>query len=215
LSDMGHIDPMYQYSLKWYSMIFQRSLEQSEKSDNKQTRSLNIIEEFTLQLYNNVCQSLFEKDKLLFSYLICLKVMDERDELDQIENRFMLTGGIQVEPKEPNPASHWLVDKAWCTIEEMSDKIPHFKGFDKEFRDEVKVWEKIYNSPQPHNVEESEWPEKWVEDTMFHRIMILKILRPDKIVPAIQGLISEEKELGTKFIQPPPFDLKRNYEEAK
>jgi dynein heavy chain len=27
LSDMSNIDPMYQYSLKWYSMIFQRSLE--------------------------------------------------------------------------------------------------------------------------------------------------------------------------------------------
>ena len=214
LSDMSHIDPMYQYSLKWYSMIFQRSLEQSEPGD-KNTRIGNIIKEFTDQLYNNVCQSLFEKDKLLFSYLMCLKVMDERGELDQIENRFMLTGGIQVEPVKPNPASHWLIDKAWCTIEEMSEKIPHFKGFDKEFEENVKVWEKIYNSPKPNSLEDTEWPEKWVEDTTLHRIMILKIIRPDKIVPAIQDLICEEKELGHHFIQPPPFDLKKNYEEAR
>lgn len=214
LSDMSNIDPMYQYSLKWYVMIFQRALESSEPGD-KQTRSLNIIKEFTLQLYNNVCQSLFEKDKLLFSYLMCLKVMDERSELNQVENRFMLTGGIQVVPVKPNPASHWLLDKAWCTIEEMSKLIPHFKGFDKEFEENVKTWEKIYNYAQPQNYEEAEWPEKWLEDSIFHKIMILKILRPDKIVAAIQNLVVEEKELGTKFIQPPPFDLKRNYEEAR
>jgi len=195
-------------------MIFQRSLEQSEPGD-KNTRIGNIITEFTSQLYNNVCQSLFERDKLLFSYLMCLKVMDERGDLDQIENRFMLTGGIQVEPKKPNPASHWLLDKAWCTIEEMSEKIPFFKGFDKEFEEDVKDWEKIYNSPTPHDIEETEWPEKWVNESPFRRIIILKIIRPDKIVAAIQNLIVEEKELGEQFIRPPPFDLKKNYEEAR
>lgn len=140
LSDMSHIDPMYQYSLKWYAMIFQRSLEQSESGD-KSTRIGNILKEFTSQLYNSVCQSLFEKDKLLFSYLMCMKVMDERGETEPVENRFMLTGGIQVIPQRPNPASHWLVDSAWCTIEEMSEKIPHFKDFDKEFEENVKIWE--------------------------------------------------------------------------
>ena len=214
LSDMSHIDPMYQYSLKWYAMIFQRSLEQSESGD-KSTRIGNILKEFTSQLYNSVCQSLFEKDKLLFSYLMCMKVMDERGETEPVENRFMLTGGIQVIPQRPNPASHWLVDSAWCTIEEMSEKIPHFKDFDKEFEENVKIWEKIYNSPTPHKIDEVEWSEKWAEDTMFHRIMILKIIRPDKIIPAIQDLICAEKELGHDFIQPPPFDLKKNYEEAR
>jgi dynein heavy chain len=214
LSDMSNIGDMYQYSLKWYSSIFQKALEQSEVGE-KNIRSANIIKEFSIQLYNNVCQSLFEKDKLLFSYLMCLKVMDERDEVDPTESRFMLTGGIQVEPKNPNPAAHWLTDKAWCTIEEMTEKIPHFKNFDKEFNENVKSWEKVYNSQMPHNLEETEWPEKYVEDTAFHRIMILNILRPDKVISAIQDIISDEKELGAKFIQPPPFDLKKNFEEAK
>jgi len=214
LSDMANINAMYQYSLKWYEMIFSRSLDLSEPGD-KNTRSLNIIKEFTKQLYNNVCQSLFECDKLLFSYLMCLKVMDEKGELDQIENRFMLTGGIQVEPKNPNPASHWLNNISWCTIEEMSEKIPHFKTLRKDFEENIKMWENIYNSQTPHKIDEVDWPEKYVEDSMYHRIMILKIIRPDKVIPAIQDLISQEKELGPLFIQPPPFDLKRNYEEAK
>jgi dynein heavy chain len=188
LSDMSHIDPMYQYSLKWYEMIFQRSLEKSEPG-TKQTRIGNIIKEFTKQLYNNVCQSLFEKDKLLFSYLMCLKVMDERNELDQIENRFMLTGGTSADMKQPNPAPHWLPDRAWCTIEEMSEKLIRYKGFDQEFIDSIHVWENVYNSASPHNIEEVPWPEKWAEDTAFHRILILRIIRPDKVVKAIQELI--------------------------
>lgn len=185
---MANIDPMYQYSLKWYEMIFQRSLDRAE-AGAKQVRIGNIIREFTQQLYKNVCQSLFEKDKLLFSFLMCLKVMDEREELDQVENRFMLTGGIKADMNKPNPAPHWLIDKAWCTIEEMSEKLPYFEGFDLEFSENIHVWENIYNSSEPHNIESVPWPEKWIEDTPYHRIMILRVIRPDKVISAIQDLI--------------------------
>ena len=210
---MANIDPMYQYSLKWYEMIFQRSLDRAE-AGAKQVRIGNIIREFTQQLYKNVCQSLFEKDKLLFSFLMCLKVMDEREELDQVENRFMLTGGIKADMNKPNPAPHWLIDKAWCTIEEMSEKLPYFEGFDLEFSENIHVWENIYNSSEPHNIESVPWPEKWIEDTPYHRIMILRVIRPDKVISAIQDLICEEKELGHQYIEPPPFDLKKCYEES-
>jgi dynein heavy chain len=115
--------------------------------------------------------------------------MDERGELNQIENRFMLTGGTSVESARPNPAPQWLTDKSWCTIMEMAEKIPHFEGFDKDFEDDIGSWERIYNSAVPHKIEEIEWPGKYNEESVFHRIMILRILRPDKIIPAIQDLI--------------------------
>ena len=44
------------------------------------------------------------------------------------------------------------------------------------------------------------WPGKWSDITILRRIIVLRILRPDKVIPAIQQLIKKERELGKKYI---------------
>jgi dynein heavy chain len=96
LAELMNIDPMYQYSLKFFSSIFERALDKADggkvdKAD-RAGRKFFFIKKFTRLLYKNVCRSLFEKDKLLFSFLMCLKIMEEMKELDPIEARFLMTG---------------------------------------------------------------------------------------------------------------------------
>jgi dynein heavy chain len=142
IADLANVDPMYQYSLKWFTSIFEKSIDRVEKSDaknpsnqEKKERIVNLINSFTDLLYSNVCRSLFSKDKLLFSFLLCMKIMEERDELDTLEKRFVMTGGTWVESSRPNPTGDngWLLHKSWYTIQEMASKIEAFKGFDIEF----------------------------------------------------------------------------------
>jgi dynein heavy chain len=64
-------------------MIYERALDKAEgkgieKSDKNGRRAF-FIKKFTSLLYKNVCRSLFEKDKLLFSFLMCLKIMEENE----------------------------------------------------------------------------------------------------------------------------------------
>jgi hypothetical protein len=54
---------------------------------------------------NNVCRSLFEKDKLLFSFLLAAKVMTGDGKLDQAEARFFLQGSISMALRKPNPVT--------------------------------------------------------------------------------------------------------------
>jgi len=77
-------------------------------------------------MYRNVSRSLFVKDKLLFSLLICLKIMDEVQEatggLNISEIRYLMTGGTSVNMERANPAGEdsWLLNKTWCGILEVS-----------------------------------------------------------------------------------------------
>jgi dynein heavy chain len=97
-----------------------------------------------------------------------------------------MTGATSVSMERPNPSGDngWLSDKAWASILEMSRVIPCFTGFDRDFEKHLNEWEKIYNSLKPHSVKEA-WPDKWQELSLFRRLLVLRILRPDKVIPGI------------------------------
>jgi dynein heavy chain len=120
LSDLMNVDPMYQYSLKFFCMIYERALDRAEGKVDKNERNKRkdfFVKKFTSLLYKNVCRSLFEKDKLLFSFLMCMKIMEEQGTLDPTEARFLMTGATSIEMERPNPTGGtWLTDKAWASI---------------------------------------------------------------------------------------------------
>ena len=105
---------MRQYSLDWFIDLFVRAIADSEPSDVLDDRMENLNSHFQYFLYRNVCRSLFEKDKLAFSLLLCVALLKGYDKLDGQEWRFLLTGGILLDASSapPNPAPEWMSQKA-------------------------------------------------------------------------------------------------------
>ena len=117
---------MCQYSLDWFIDLFVRAIADSEPSDVLDDRMENLNSHFQYFLYRNVCRSLFEKDKLAFSLLLCVALLKGYDKLDGQEWRFLLTGGILLDASSapPNPAPEWMSQKAPPPLRRPPHRIP-------------------------------------------------------------------------------------------
>jgi dynein heavy chain len=102
IADLFQIDHMYHFSLSWFLQVFVGALSkvkykcsifliiQSDMVEDTDMRVKLINDLMTDLVYRNVSSAIFEKHKLLFSFLICVRLLG--DEVNPDEWRFLLNG---------------------------------------------------------------------------------------------------------------------------
>ncbi len=120
----------------WYSQVpatfhfRDGSLQQVADLD---TRISTLNDFFTYLLYCNVARSLFQKDKLLLSFSICITNLRGQGKFDIEEWNFLLSGAVSTEKTTKANPSAWLSDKLWNEMVQLSKlasfvvrKISHY-----------------------------------------------------------------------------------------
>ena len=208
IADLANIEPVYQYSLAWFIGLFISSIANSEKGRDVKKRLENLDAHFTYSLYKNVCRSLLEKDKLLFSFLLTTRIMDGKGEVDKAEWFYLLTGGMGLDNPNPNPCPEWLSAKSWDSICKLAD-IEQYSTFKEDFSAHAAEWKAIYDSLTPH---EDPFPGIFASVEGLGRLCALRTIRADKVVLAVQKFVLNV--MGDKFVKPPPFDLQACYADS-
>ena len=111
-----------------------------------------------MSLYRNICRSLFEKDKLLFSFLLAVRLLEFRNQLDSEILRFLLTGGLALDQKMPDHPSlkfpnqdlEWISNRMWSEVCKLS-LYNGFNNFYSNFYDlkTLNEFKAIYDSLTP------------------------------------------------------------------
>ena len=209
IQDLANIDPMYQYSLPFFVKLFESSISQAEKSDDLPERIGFLDNEFLDLLFRQVCISLFEKDKLIFSFMLGIKLLQLSKELDTSELTFLLTGGVALGEDYGEIPADWISEKMWGELNRLSS-CNSMKTFLPHFKNNLEVYKQLFAHSQP---DQWEFPSDAVMLNGFRKLLVMRAIRPDKLVPAVSKFIVDY--IGEKYVKPPTFELANIYLESR
>lgn len=129
VADLGLIDPMYQFSLRYFTQLFNSTIENAPKAADLDKRLAILLSETTISVYTNVSRGLFEKDKLVFSFMQCVEIMKLEGRIKSDEWILFLRGTAGMDKKRPpKPDVKWLNQSAWNNACDLASNLEVFKN---------------------------------------------------------------------------------------
>mmetsp|Transcript_24429 Transcript_24429/g.96934 ORF Transcript_24429/g.96934 Transcript_24429/m.96934 type:complete len:2723 (+) Transcript_24429:2309-10477(+) len=203
VSNLAVVSPMYQYSLQWFTRLFVAAVHLADKADILEIRLENLSSYLTYYLYVNICRSLFEKTKLLFSFLLTIKVLG--NDVDSGAWHFLISGTTRMSIPHTvlrNPAPDWIDTRMWREIQTLA-ALPAFTSIDKSLCTDTRGWKAFYDATDPQSFT---LPDPWgTRLNQFEKLCVLRCLRADKIPDGVMDFVIDT--LGQRFVEPPPFNL--------
>lgn len=222
VADMANIDPMYQYSLQFFTGLFQQRLQASEKDDDVKKRIAILLEDFTQFIYTKICMGLFEDHKLLFSFLVTVQILRHKVHAKFIHKKpilpqewnFFLRGaeagaGVVDESSFRSHPPAWISGPTWrklLVLEKLAEHegLTTFMGFSAEIAESAE-WKSFGLSDRIHARVRS-MPGGWSSRlTPFQQLLVVKSLQENVLQLVVRYFV--EEELGRHYIVSPPFDL--------
>lgn len=109
----------------------------------------------------------------------------------------------------PDVLRSFLNEQIWASCKALENNIPLFTGFCGSLDTEYLQWKKWY---QEEKAELADLPKAYKDIDKFHRLLLLRALRPDRLTSALAQFVTEK--MGEEFVEQPAFHMDQLFEEA-
>lgn len=205
LNDLHKINPIYQFSLKAFSVVFQNAIAKAVKSDDLTRRVANLLDSITYMVFMYTSRGLFECDKLIFMAQMTFQILMTNRQIDPVELDFLLR--FPITPNVSSPVD-FLTNTNWGGIKSLS-LMMEFRNLDRDIETSAKRWRKFVDSEYP---EKEKFPQEWKNKSAIQKLCMMRALRPDRMIYAIKAFV--EEKLGTKFIESRSVEFTKSFEET-
>ncbi|XP_019887304.2 dynein beta chain, ciliary [Ooceraea biroi] len=206
LNDLNTINPIYQFSLKAFSVVFQNAILKANPAADVATRVQNLIECITYSVFTYTSRGLFECDKLIFASQMAFQILLARNEVTAGELDFFLR--FPITPHVTSPVD-FLTNTSWGGIRSLATR-DEFRNLDRDIESSAgKRWKKFVECECP---EREKFPQEWKNKTAIQRLCMLRALRPDRMTYAIAAFI--EEKLGPRYVETRTVEFAKSFEET-
>ena len=204
LLQLCSVDHMYQYSLDSFTFFFLKALKNAPASANpddfkERVQSLQTTLRWTV--FRWVVRGLFEKHRLIFMTQLTLALMQQgivgEDTGFTPEGlRFLLFGAKIAEDRSP---LSWVTDIMWSGVKALS----LIDGFEKLPGDMEENSPRFLEWYQNFTPEQEKLPGSFreLDRAPFKKLMVVRVLRPDRITAALTGFIQDILPRGKEFVE--------------
>ncbi|KAM0792972.1 hypothetical protein ACM66B_002727 [Microbotryomycetes sp. NB124-2] len=188
LDELSLLHHFYQFSLKFYTDIFDRVLVHNPRlqgvSDHEGRLAI-ITEDLFLHVFKRTSRALLHSDHLTLAALLAqVKLRGSDAELDEIEFAFLLDGG-SLATHVPEEVSLSALDPAQQQNMKAFSRLACFNDVRIHMAEHESEWRAFLASSQP----EAQVPEVWSGATatskLLRNMLIVKCLRPDRLLQSV------------------------------
>ncbi|TSL75253.1 Dynein heavy chain 17, axonemal [Bagarius yarrelli] len=205
LNDLKKINPIYQFSLKAFTKVFEGAIMQTEPADDVNVRVDNLINEITFAVFMYTNRCLFERDKLTFVALIAFQILVKDKLINPSELDFLLRYPFKAGLVSP---VDFLSNQGWGGIKALAE-MDEFKELDTDIEGLAPRWKKFVESEAS---EKETFPQEWKKKSGIQKLCMMRCMRPDRMSYAIRNFV--EATLGTKYVDGRSVEFAVSFEES-
>merc|ERR1719453_1524946 len=104
--------------------MFLKAISKTKQAAQLDDRCRNLMSTITYVIFAYVTRGLFEKDRLIFSSQLAMRILARRGELPQEESDFIIKAPRVMDGAERSEALQWLPEACWGMILALSEALP-------------------------------------------------------------------------------------------
>ncbi|KAH1023596.1 hypothetical protein HUJ04_012770 [Dendroctonus ponderosae] len=205
LNELNTINPIYQFSLKAFNVVFQKAIAKADPAETVSARVNNLIDCISFSVFQYTTRGLFESDKLIFTSQMTFQILLMSREIFTADLDFLLR--FPIKPHVTSPVD-FLSNTCWGGICSLATR-DEFRNLDRDIENSPKRWKKLIECECP---EREKFPQEWKSKTALQRLCMMRALRPDRMLYAMLAFI--EEKLGAKYVGNKTMQFSKSYEET-
>eukprot|EP00742_Colponemidia_sp_Colp-10_P005782 GILJ01006180.1.p1 GENE.GILJ01006180.1~~GILJ01006180.1.p1 ORF type:complete len:2391 (-),score=424.52 GILJ01006180.1:67-6378(-) len=161
--------------------------------------------------FNEAALGLTLNQQLTLALSLTLTVLLFESRIEPEEVKFFIHGHLAIRPvhKEAGSPVSWISNEIWRSLEEL-EQMNRFMGLTDHIQQHQQLWRNTFGSERFGERSDSvmpSFPKEWERKfAFFHKILVLRYLRPEKVFNWIRTMIGDV--LGSKYIDVKPVQLK-------
>ncbi|XP_063775387.1 uncharacterized protein LOC134910927 [Pseudophryne corroboree] len=214
---LQHLNTMYDTSYKQLLELFNVSVAHSERYSLK-----GVVSCVTSNIFSYIARSLLEEDRMVYTLLVALEVEESLGRIGPGEREFIISPELcvavlqgaaskvyEARQQAKNPFE-WMSEEQFKNVQILATYFDWFgELFDRMYKDGKDLtWKTFCESDQPENSSKVKWPEGMDGLNHLQRLLVLRAVRMDRILPSASNYISAT--LGKMYAADVVVDLQNS-----